>query len=145
LGFTMPPPNNSVAIRVGTTIISALFALWWSVAFSSVFLVSRHFFSLCFLSVAVACLTSTLLFFFIASVIYWVAFILPFFFRPPPLFIYLFIYISFRSFLFFVFYAFFFHDSSLTQLGMIGARLISIAYARFGSPTLSGSSPCHVT
>ncbi|KAJ7897101.1 hypothetical protein B0H14DRAFT_2676900 [Mycena olivaceomarginata] len=60
----MPPPNNSVAIRVGTTIISALFALWWSVAFSSVFLVSRHFFSLCFLSVAVACLTSTLLFFF---------------------------------------------------------------------------------
>ncbi|KAJ7823048.1 hypothetical protein B0H14DRAFT_2686779, partial [Mycena olivaceomarginata] len=64
LGFTMPPPNNSVAIRVGTTIISALFALWWSVAFSSVFLVSRHFFSLCFLSVAVACLTSTLLFFF---------------------------------------------------------------------------------
>ncbi|KAJ7831766.1 hypothetical protein B0H14DRAFT_2804213 [Mycena olivaceomarginata] len=59
----MPPPNNSVAIRVGTTIILALFALWWSVAFSSVFLVSRHFFSLCFLSVAVACLTSTLLFF----------------------------------------------------------------------------------
>jgi hypothetical protein len=32
----MPPPNSSVAIRVGTTIISALFALWWSVAFSSV-------------------------------------------------------------------------------------------------------------
>ncbi|KAJ7813794.1 hypothetical protein B0H14DRAFT_2852002 [Mycena olivaceomarginata] len=42
----MPPPNNSVAIRVVTTIILALFALWWSVAFSSVFLVSRHFFSL---------------------------------------------------------------------------------------------------
>ncbi|KAJ7793530.1 hypothetical protein B0H14DRAFT_2926321 [Mycena olivaceomarginata] len=50
----MPPPNNSVVIRVGTTIISALFALWWSVVFSSVLLVSRHFFLfvLCFLSVA---------------------------------------------------------------------------------------------
>ncbi|KAJ7784007.1 hypothetical protein B0H14DRAFT_2959365 [Mycena olivaceomarginata] len=46
----MPPPNNSVVIRVGTTIISALFALWWSVVFSSVLLVSRHFFLfvLCF-------------------------------------------------------------------------------------------------
>ncbi|KAJ7869290.1 hypothetical protein B0H14DRAFT_2727455 [Mycena olivaceomarginata] len=30
----MPPPNNSVTIRVGTAIILALFAIWWSVAFS---------------------------------------------------------------------------------------------------------------
>ncbi|KAJ7839695.1 hypothetical protein B0H14DRAFT_2786677 [Mycena olivaceomarginata] len=61
----MPPPNNSVVIRVGTTIISALFALWWSVVFSSVLLVSRHFFLfvLCFLSVCLT-LTDSLPFFF---------------------------------------------------------------------------------
>jgi hypothetical protein len=42
----MPPPNNSVTIRVGTAIILALFAMWWSVAFNSLSCFPPFFFFL---------------------------------------------------------------------------------------------------
>jgi hypothetical protein len=102
-------PKSGMPLGLKLSIISVLFALWWSVVFSSVFLVSRHF----FLSVFSFCccvphVNSLLLFFHcLGHLLGWIHSV---FLLSSSVF---YLFPSVPS-LFFVFSAFF-HDSSLSS------------------------------